>query len=126
MNKLTILLFSILISFNSYGEWTQVANSTIGDEFYVDDDSIKENGIYIQYWELTSLKEPIGGKYFSTKSFVKMNCELGKRLFIQMYFYNKPMGNDYDSSYTPDEEWVYIPPGSTYSAVSRYVCNYVK
>jgi hypothetical protein len=126
MKKLTILLFSILISFNSYGEWTEVAENTTGDSFYIDNNTIKKHNGYTYYWELTNFKEPIGGKYFSTKSYVKMNCELGKRLFIQIYFYNKPMGNDYDSSYTPDEVWDYIPPGSTYSAVSRHVCNYPK
>ena len=41
MKKLLLLLFSILISFNSYGEWEEVVESTDGDTYYIDKDTIK-------------------------------------------------------------------------------------
>ena len=45
MKKLTILLFSILISFNSYGEWTEIAKNTDGTH-YIDKDTIKKHEGY--------------------------------------------------------------------------------
>jgi len=36
MKKLTILLFSIFISFNSYGEWTYVSETVDGSVYYID------------------------------------------------------------------------------------------
>ena len=33
MKKLLVLLFSILISFNSYGEWEEIAENQRGDIF---------------------------------------------------------------------------------------------
>ena len=49
MKKLLILLFSILISFNSYGDWIELTKSETGDIFYVDKDRIKGNNGYV-YW----------------------------------------------------------------------------
>jgi len=42
MKKLLVLLFSILISFNSYGEWTAVSESVDGDIAYIDYENIKK------------------------------------------------------------------------------------
>ena len=42
MKKILALLFSILISFNSYGEWTKVAESNSGDNYYLDLGNVKE------------------------------------------------------------------------------------
>ena len=36
MKKLLILLFSLLISFNSYGEWTQVSKDINNNTYYID------------------------------------------------------------------------------------------
>jgi hypothetical protein len=58
MKKLTILLFSILISFSSYGEWTEVVESVHGDTQYIDTDAIKEHGGYVYYWDLTDMLKP--------------------------------------------------------------------
>ena len=38
MKKLLVLLFSVIISFNSYAEWSLVARSTDKSEYYIDFD----------------------------------------------------------------------------------------
>ena len=43
MKKLLLFLFSMLVSFNSYSEWTVITKSVDGDYFYIDLDTIKEN-----------------------------------------------------------------------------------
>ena len=52
MKKLLLLLFSILISFNSYGEWTQTAEWDNGDTQYIDFDTIKSVDGYVLWWGL--------------------------------------------------------------------------
>ena len=63
MKKLLIFLFSILISFNSYGEWTEVGTGASpvnnGDTFYIDIDTIKEHNGYVYWWSLSDYLKPI-------------------------------------------------------------------
>ena len=58
MKKLTILLFSILISFNSYSEWTEIVQSTEGSTYYIDKDTIKERGGNVYFWGLLDRSTP--------------------------------------------------------------------
>ena len=51
MKKLLILLFSILISFNSNAKWTK-ATEDLGDTYYFDYGSIKKNNGNIFVWML--------------------------------------------------------------------------
>ena len=59
MKKLLILLFSILISFNSYGEWVEIGKNVNGDTFYLDMDTIKEHNGYVYWWSLSDYLKPI-------------------------------------------------------------------
>jgi hypothetical protein len=42
MKKLLILLFSLLLSFNSYGEWTKTSEDDDGDAYYIDFQTVKK------------------------------------------------------------------------------------
>ena len=42
MKKLLLLLFSILISFNSYGEWTKVNMDVDSSSYYIDFATVKK------------------------------------------------------------------------------------
>ena len=53
MKKLLIFLFSILISFNSYGEWDEIGVDTAGNTSYIDTDTIKKHGGYVYYWVMS-------------------------------------------------------------------------
>ena len=55
MKKLLILLFSILISFNSYGELVEVTESTDGDISYIDKNTIKKHvrAVLTRYGRMT-------------------------------------------------------------------------
>ena len=52
MKKLLILLFSILISFNSFGELTEIGYTDAGNTFYIDNNTIKEHGGYVYWWTI--------------------------------------------------------------------------
>ncbi len=53
MKKLTMLLFSILISFNSYSEWTKVAENSM-QTTYTDISTINERDEYVYFWQLNN------------------------------------------------------------------------
>ena len=128
MKKLLLILFSILISFNSYGEWTKVAESTRDDVFYIDLATIKERGGYVNYWELTDLTIPLEDTpIFSYKKLVQVDCIEGSRRDKVKYYYDQSMGEGdiFDQDQSPSSKWLYLPPGSSYYALLEYVCDFV-
>ncbi len=128
MNKLTILLFSILISFNSYGEWTEVAENTTGDSFYIDNNTIKKHNGYTYYWELNDFITPLSGKYMSGKSYNKGDCGVNRVQILWLNLYKQPMGKGDNKKIRGDDDskWRYPEPGTVNNSLLNYVCNYVK
>jgi hypothetical protein len=53
MKKLLVLLFSVMISFNSYGDWTDFGKTVDGTGWYINYDTIKKHNGYVYYWDLT-------------------------------------------------------------------------
>ena len=127
MRKLTILLFSILISFNSYGEWTKVSsNKSEKFEFYIDKDTIRENGGYVYYWELGNSLKPVAGS-LSAKFYNEADCGIKRVRTLTYIFYKKPMGKDEISEVSEDNpKWDYPQPGTIRENLVDYACNYVK
>ena len=68
MKKLLLLLFSLLLSFNSYGDWTKTSEDTDGDSFYIDFQTIKklDNGNVI-FWGMVDNLEGNDGFMSSTE-----------------------------------------------------------
>ena len=130
MKKLLVLLFSILISFNSYGEWTEVSYNKIDDKVYVDNNSIREHNGYVYWWELGDLKEPLtsGGKrFFSTKVYNQGDCGVFRYRVIDFHIFQQQMGEGRNESYTPENpEWIYHFPDSIGESLLDYACNSVK
>ncbi|MBT5662761.1 MAG: hypothetical protein HOJ05_03580, partial [Alphaproteobacteria bacterium] len=66
MKKFLIFLFSIIVSFNSYGEWTKITKGVDGDSFYIDLDTIKENDGDVYWWGMADFHlsyKPLNSKY---------------------------------------------------------------
>ena len=61
MKKLLLLLFSLMLSFNSYGEWTLTYEWDNGDSAYVDLETIKEINGYVYWWELKDVPSMMFG-----------------------------------------------------------------
>jgi hypothetical protein len=71
MKKLLVLLFSIIISFNSYGEWKYITSNTLGDYYYVDYSFIKESNGDLYFWYLNDYLEPTPYGRLSAKNVCK-------------------------------------------------------
>ncbi len=70
MKKLLVLLFSILVSFNSYANWEKVLQLDEGD-FYIHIDSIERTG-YTTYMWIMRDNPNMDSSYNSVKNFIEV------------------------------------------------------
>jgi hypothetical protein len=127
MKKLTILLFSILISFSSYAKWTWVADNVNGSSYYIDKGAIKDNNGYVFYWTIADNYRALGdSRIMSTQMYKQGDCEMNRNKVLTYMFYKKPMGTELYDSFNPPEKWDYPSPNSVDYSVLEYACNYVK
>jgi len=125
MKKLLILLFSILISFNSYGEWTLISESETGDTFYIDKDSIRKHNGFVYWWDMGNRLEPSDTGTFSIEYYAKGDCGMFRQKTLSYIFYKQPMGKGENSSLNDEQPWDYPSPGSIGQIILDYVCDYV-
>ena len=121
MKKLLILLFSLLISFNSYGVmklangiiWHLVSGNSNGNEFYLDMQSIKQKDGLVYYWILVNYDKPMDG-FSSAKIFKEGDCSLKRDKTLTMMSYKEPMGegSDFKTETPRNPEWIYNRPSS--------------
>ena len=126
MKKLLVLLFSLLISFNSYGEWTKISENTLGDTYYIDSDSIKERGGYFYYWELDNYKKELDSAgSMSAKLYIQVDCELFRYKTLTYIFYKQQMGNGeiIENNNPTNPIWRNSPPGSVATIFLDLVCD---
>jgi hypothetical protein len=139
MKKLVILLFSILISFNSHGEgfftnlldsfssssnktkWTKLYTDSAGDSVYIQKSSIsKRNDGYVYYWEMTDHLKPFMGT-MSSLLYTEGDCVAKRYKYLKNIQYSRSMGTGSELvNYTFDNtlKWSYTP-----NKVLNYVCN---
>ena len=128
MKKLLALLFSILISFNTYGEFVEVA-SAADDSFtvYIDIATIKENKGYVYYWTLRDLLVPNAYGTMSAKLYFQVDCGIFKEKVLSYNYFKQPMGQgDVEIDTPSDPKWMYPTSTSVDGIVLDYACDYVK
>ncbi len=127
MKKLLILLFSILISFNSYGEWKLVATDVAGNDTYIETDTIKEHGGYVYFWDMMDLLKPSESGTISSKMYLQVDCGINRYKVLTFLSYKESMGKgEINTSYNPpNEQWEYPAPNSTADLELNFICDYV-
>ena len=125
MKKLLILLFSLLISFNSYGEWVFFSASLNGNINYIDSETIREHGGYVYWWGLTDMPIPMETGDLSYKSYGQGDCGVNRFKFLSSIWYKQPMGEGSGDTVTPFDKWQYPTPDSVGGKQLKYVCDYV-
>ena len=126
MKKLLALLFSILISFNSYGEWTETSKTINGTIIYVDFERIRKQGGFVYYWAIKNYPEPSPYGDLSSKVYYQVDCELFRYKYLSDSYYKKLMGKGEKTggSNKPDKEWSYPSPESAQEHVLESVCSW--
>ena len=136
MKKLLLFLFSLMLSFNSYGEWTKVNENTSDDSYYIDFQTVKPftkkimGEDYVVWWEMRDLSEPTDDGKMSSQIYYKGDCEQTRTKFLSMISFTGNMGTgnseDLSGGFVNLEDlmgWTYPPPDSvTYDNLS-IVCE---
>ena len=125
MKKLLILLFSLLISFNSYGELKEYNDifSGAGWTHYIKMDTIKEDERYVYYWKLIVLDEPTETGTFKIEKYYQGDCVVYRYSELAGVWYRK--WGERRSSESYDLDWEYPFPDSPKGIMLSYVCDYV-
>ena len=128
MKKLLMLIFSLLISFNSYGEWTKVTSGkSNGEIYYVDIDTIKESGGYVYWYQMNNYTKPDKWGDMSSIFYVQGDCGVNRSRLLSGIFYQQPIGISESSRETiKNPEWNYNFPGQVNTDLLDYVCDYLK
>jgi len=125
MKKLLILLFSILISFNSYGEWIKIGDTDAGDTAYIDYSKIKKHNGFIFVWELLDKVQPTKWGDLSVEFYIQTECATLKSKYLTYNFYKQPMGIGDAETITPDDpKWFYPSPNSAVELVLESACDF--
>ena len=121
---LTVILYSLIFSSVSFGEWTQVAENKDGVIFYVDFERMRIHNGYRYIWDLTDRIEPSNAGTLSTKFYRQVDCKEFKTKFLQSVFYKQPMGEGSGESHTlSDGDWSYPIPNSINEIIVKKVCE---
>jgi len=127
MKKLLVILFSILISFNSYGEWKEIGVGIVGgDTNYIDMDRIREHNGYVYYWTLIDYLKPTIYGHLSSKMYVQGDCGVHRIKYLSFTHSIQSMGEGGETNNPPNPEWVYPSPGGSSDYELDLVCDYVK
>ena len=118
MKKLFLLLISLLLSFNSYGEWTKLFTDEDGTTWHINIETIKERDGSVYLWQMNSSKEG------SSTMLSENDCDLVRTKFIQMYDYDEPMLEG-DSTLVPTDgtEWMFLPPETIGEFILQFACE---
>jgi len=117
-----------LISFNSYGEWTEVAEGDSATA-YTNIDTIKERNGYAYWWQLSNYLKPSQYGDMSSISYKQVDCALNRYKTLSISYYKRHMGEGTGNTApesTLDNEWHYMPPGTVGEVQIEHGCSYVK
>jgi len=122
MKKLLLLLFSLLLSFNSFGEENTVggwfkAFAYDGTSWYINLEKIQERDGLVYFWYMSTDDED------SETALTENDCMLTRSKYLQQIQYSEPMMEG-EAIYLPNNnEWTYFPPDSIGDALQMIACE---
>ena len=127
MKKLTILLviiFTFLFSTTCWGDWSFVSINSDGDKFYYEKEGVKKSGKFLYFWLLLDTIKPTENGDLSYTAYIQLHCIIMRNKMLKLHSYNKSMGKgEITSSTTPEDEWEYPPPGTTFNIAFNEICG---
>ena len=127
MKKITILLviiFTLLFTNTSWGDWNYVTENTSGDKFYYDKDRIRKSGKYIYFWELIDYLKPNKLGNLSSIQYIELDCSIFRVKWLKEIFYKKSMGEgEMTGEWTPKDELRYPKPNSVTEYMYNRICE---
>ena len=115
-----LLLFSLILSFSAFGEWTEVPiiKDEVAQQGFIDFDNIKKKKDgYVYWWMMTSRSDS------SEKIYLRTDCEDERMNPIQADFHDSPLGKGESTSIQSDEGWTYPAPDTGMYRFLLVVCE---
>ena len=122
MKKLLLLLFSLMVSFNSYAGWKKVGEDALSD-YYFDKSLIKERDGYVYWWVLLDGLKPSPDGYLSYKIYKQGNCRTNQFLTLKAVWYKDSMARG--SGDTVIRKYTWTTPAFLFDDL-KTVCKYIK
>ena len=127
MKKLLLLLFSLLLSLNSYGEWVYIDKEKNSDaEIYVLTDSIEIEDGYVYWTYLNNYSEPRSEyNIMGLAIFRGGDCENNRYVNIESQMFQGSMGSEpFGERLKQEQEWTTPSSGQIDEKIFNYVCDY--
>jgi hypothetical protein len=120
------ITFIFLLNVNLKADWTKVTQSSNGQSFYVDMETIIENKGFVYFWELIDYKkeDEYGDK--SAKIYIEADCTNYKFKWIKLSYHKDAMAGDDVKVQSPSNivsDWQFPNKNSTSMIVLDFVCK---
>ena len=127
MKKITLLLviiFTLLFSTTSWGEWELGSESVTDGKMYYDKDKVRKNGTSLYFWMLHDYGRPSLDGTLSVIIYTQLDCSSLRYKDLKVQSYDKSMGEgEITSEGTPQDEWKYLQPESELEFKYNKVCE---
>jgi len=127
MKKLLLLLFSLMLSFNSYGEWVYInKNQDTGTSFYIETFTIEVDDGTVLWWDLNNYPEPQENGMLS--SALKRAGDCNNKVFVNLgfkWFKNRMATGKNSGTFKPEHDWTKPVSGSIEEMMLNFACDYV-
>jgi len=116
IKKLTIIIFSLMFSINSYGEWTKILP---GDNasLYIDFTTLIEKDGYINWWYLDTWDKG------SETTYAQGDCNLKGFRVTKRVRFSLPMGDGEGVERDINGAWEYYQPNTGFEILLSFICQ---
>ncbi len=118
-NKLLLLIFSLILSFNSYGDWTSVLPGN-NSSLYIDFETLEEREGFIYWRYMDSWADG------SAKSSAQGDCNLRGFKVNKRVNFSLPMGEGEGTENNMVSSWEYYEPNTGYEILLNFICQMSK
>ena len=131
MKQLIILLFSLLISTNSFGDpedYTLLSTNEFNVKKFIHFPSLTIEGSTIRYWSISNINNPelyLDGKYKSSQQYSELDCKGGthKALTRSIFLEHDARGPGTNIDPVNERKPTYIIPGTFVDLVRETLCK---
>ncbi len=113
-----------LMTTNSFGAWTKVAESERNDSYYLDFERIRKVNGNHYVWLLSDYLKPSTEGTLSAKTYREVDCALFRYKVLSYIFYREPMGQGTPDQSDPiNKDWRYPSPNSIDEKMLSTICR---
>lgn len=125
MIKKGLSIVLLLPLFAMASNWIRIGESTSGDKFFVDIQSISRSGNTVTYWVRTNYASRDQDGDLSSKINQTMNCATRELKSIYLMFYDDfdNQGINSSSFAARNKEWRPIAPDTVSDSIYRFLCK---